>query len=72
VVVTGVQPDSVAAEHGFETGDVILDVGGHAVSSPSDVRKAVHEAQSGGKHAVLMRLRSGDQTKFVAVPLGQG
>jgi serine protease Do len=72
VVVTGVQPDSIAAEHGFETGDVILDVGGHAVSSPSDVRKAVHEAQSSGKHAVLMRLRSGDQTKFVAVPLGQG
>jgi serine protease Do len=72
VVVTGVQPESVAAEHGFETGDVILDVGGHTVANPSDVRKAVQDAQSGGKHAVLMRVKSGDQTKFVALPLGQG
>ena len=30
----------VAAEHGFQVGDVILDVGGKPVSTPADVRKA--------------------------------
>ena len=33
VVVTGVDPDGPAAEQGFQTGDVILDVGGKAVAN---------------------------------------
>src|SRR6266571_402340 len=45
VVVTQVDPDGPAAEHGFRTGDVILDVGGKTVSTPSDVRTALQEAQ---------------------------
>jgi serine protease Do len=69
VVVTGVDPDGTAADR-FRTGDVILDVGGTAVSSPSDVRKAIKEAQNGGKRTVLMRVKSGPGTRFVAVPLG--
>ena len=48
---------------------VILDVGGTAVKSPADVRKALSGAQDGGKRTVLMRVKSGDATKFVAVPL---
>jgi serine protease Do len=72
VVVTGVEPDSVAADHGFQTGDVILDVGGHSVSKPADVKSALRDAKSGGKHAILMRVKSGDQTKFVALPFNQG
>ena len=36
VVVTDVQDGSPAAETGFRTGDVILDVGGKSVKSPSD------------------------------------
>ena len=39
VVVTAVDPNGVAADHGFQAGDVILDVGGKSVSNPSDVRK---------------------------------
>ncbi len=71
VVVTQVDPDGPAAERGFRTGDVILDVGGKAVATPSDVRKALEEAQHAGKHTVLMRVKSGDQTKFVALPVGK-
>jgi serine protease Do len=69
VVVTSVDPDGTAADR-FRTGDVILDVGGSTVSSPSDVRKAIKEAQNGGKRTVLMRVKSGPGTRFVAVPLG--
>jgi len=70
VVVTGVADDGVAAEHGFKVGDVILDVGGKAVSTPSDVRKSLSEARKDGKHAVLFRVKSSEGTKFVALPLG--
>jgi serine protease Do len=49
---------------------VILDVAGKAVSSPADVRQQLAVLHKEGKHAALMRMKSGDDTKFVAVPLG--
>ena len=70
VVVTAVDPDGPAAEQGFQTGDVILDVGGKAVANAGDVRKALTEAKAQGKHDVLMRVKTADATRFVAVPLG--
>jgi serine protease Do len=71
VVVTGVDPDGPAAEQGFQTGNVILDVGGKAVANAGEVRQALVEAQAQGKHDVLMRVKMGDATRFVAVPLGK-
>jgi serine protease Do len=71
VVVTKVDPSGIASEHGFQTGDVILEVGGKKVAHPSDVRSALNDAQKGGKRSVLMRVKSGDGTKFVALPLGR-
>jgi serine protease Do len=68
VVVTEVDPGGAAADR-FKTGDVILEVAGKQVANPADVRKALGEARSGGKRTVLMRVRSGQDTRFVAVPL---
>jgi serine protease Do len=70
-VVTNVDPNGVASDHGFQTGDVILEVGGKKVANPADVRKALSEARKDGKHTVLMRVKSGDGTKFVALRLGR-
>jgi serine protease Do len=72
VVVTGVDPNGAASERGFKEGDVILDVAGKTVSTPGDVSDALASARSDKKNSVLMRVRSGDQSRFVAVPLGQG
>ena len=72
VVVTGIDPNSRAAESGIETGDVILEVGRQVVDTPAEVQKMIDEAQTHAKHAVLMRIRRGDMTSFVAVPIGQG
>jgi len=69
VTVTSVDPNGTASDR-FQSGDVILDVNGKAVSSPADVRKAVADAQSGGKRSVLMRVKSNQGTHYVAVPLG--
>jgi serine protease Do len=72
VVVTEVDPDGPAAERGFKTGDVILDVGGKTVASPADVRKALGAARADGKRTVLLRVKSGEATRFVAVPIARG
>ncbi|MGA7610554.1 MAG: Do family serine endopeptidase, partial [Xanthobacteraceae bacterium] len=70
VVVTQVDPDGPAAERGFKTGDVILDVGGATVSTPNDVKKALADAKGAGKKTVLMRVKSEGGTRFVALPIG--
>jgi serine protease Do len=70
VVVTGVDPNGRAAESGLQTGDVILEVGRRPVNTPADVGKMVDEARAQSKHAVLMRIKRGDMTSFVAIPIG--
>ena len=72
VVVTDVDSSGVAADHGFSTGDVILEVAGKSVSTPVDVRNEIASVRSQGKHAVLMRVKSGSNTRFVALPIKQG
>jgi serine protease Do len=72
VVVTGVDSSGVAADHGFATGDVILEVAGKSVSNPAEVRKMVNEARSDGKRTVLMRVKKGGNARFVALPVKRG
>lgn len=69
VRVTSVEPGGIAAGEGFSVGDLILEVGGRAVKSPEEVRKALADARGADKKNVLMRVKSGETTKFVAVPL---
>ncbi|OKO85203.1 serine peptidase [Bradyrhizobium sp. NAS80.1] len=69
VVVTEVDPQGPAAQRGIQTGDVILNVGGKAVANVGDVRSELAQAKSSGKNSVLLRVKSADATRFVAVPL---
>jgi len=70
VVITEINPTGRAAESGLQTGDVIIEVGNHAVNTPADVRKMVDEARAQSKHAILLRIKRGDAMSFVAVAIG--
>jgi serine protease Do len=72
VVVTEVDPKSAAAERGFKEGDVILEVAGKSVTNVGDVREAINAARTDNKNSVLMRVKSGGSSRFVAVPLAKG
>jgi len=72
VVVTSVDPNGAAADHGFKEGDVILEVAGKSVADSGDVRDAIKTARTDNKNNVLMRVRSGDTSHYVAMPLGNG
>jgi serine protease Do len=72
VVVTEVDPKSAAAERGFKEGDVILEVAGKSVTNAKDIREAINAARSDNKNSVLMRVKSGGSSRFVAVPLAKG
>ena len=70
VVVTAVDPDGPAAEQGF------ADRQRHPRRRRQSCRQcrrrahALTEAKAQGKHQVLMRVKMGDATRFVALPLG--
>lgn len=72
VVVTNVEPNGAGAERGVREGDVILEIAGKSVNSPTEVREALNGARTDGKNSVLVRLRSGEQSRFIAVPVGRG
>src|SRR5580765_2741608 len=71
VVVADVDPSGPAADFGFKAGDVILEVGGQTVATPAEVGKALGKAREDGKRSVLMRVKSEQGTRFVAIPLGR-
>jgi serine protease Do len=70
VVITEVDPNGPGAERGLKAGDVILDVGGKPVMTPADVRDGLAAAKKDNRKAVLMRVKSEQGTRFVAVSLG--
>ena len=69
VTVAGVDPDGPAAQKGIKGGDVILEIGGQAVSKPADVKAGLEAAHKAGKKAVLMRVKNREGTRFVAIAM---
>jgi serine protease Do len=68
VVVSDVDPNGAAAAAGLQPGDVILSVGSSDVTKPGDVETQIAAAKADGLKAVRLRVQSGDQTEFVALP----
>ena len=69
VLITEVDATSDAASKGLKAGDIILDVQGQTVASPADVETGVKNVSASGRPAVLLRVKSGDNVRFVAVQL---
>ena len=69
--IEGVQPGSGADDAGLAAGDVITAVGGHSVSSASDVRSALNGYHPGDKVSVTWTDQLG-QSESGTVVLGSG
>ncbi len=72
VSIVDVDSASDAALKGLRVGDTIIEVSSQPVTSVEDVSKGLAEATKLGRRALLLRVRSGDQTRFVAVQLKKG
>ena len=71
VVVRDVRPGSPADQAGLEAGDVIVDVGRHAVDSPADAAREIRSAMNGPNHALALRVFRDGEPVFVGIQLGQ-
>jgi serine protease Do len=69
VAIAEVDQSSDAAEKGLKAGDVILAISGQPVTSADDIVSGIKKARELNRKAVLLQVRSGDQTRFVAVQL---
>ncbi|TAL83561.1 MAG: Do family serine endopeptidase [Beijerinckiaceae bacterium] len=67
VIVTEIDPDGSAAQKGLKVGDVILEAGGKTISEPSQLSHIISEAKKEGRKAVLLRVKNGDDTHYVAL-----
>ncbi len=63
--ISGLDPDSAAAEKGLKAGDVILEIAGKHVTDPADAQEALSSAK--GKN-VLLLVRSGDNQRYITLP----
>ncbi|MBN8912228.1 MAG: Do family serine endopeptidase [Rhizobiales bacterium] len=69
VGVTEVDRDSDAAEKGIRAGDIILQIGGETITGPHDVAAGLKKAKELGRQAVMLSVKSQNQTRYVAVQL---
>jgi len=67
--VTGVDPSGSAAQKGLRRGDIIVEVGGATVNSRGDFVAAVDAAKKDGRRSVLLRVKSAEGARFVALPV---
>ena len=68
VVVTDVADGGPAQRASLRRGDVILEVNRQPVKTPDEVATIVGKMKEG--QMALLRIRRGDQTAFIAVPVG--
>ncbi len=69
VKIVSVDADSPASARGLSVGDVITDAGGKAVARPVEVSQALEEAKSAGRKSVLLRVKTDQSMRFVALPV---
>jgi S1-C subfamily serine protease len=69
--VAGIQPGSAAAGAGLSAGDVITAVGGHSISTASDVRSALNGYHPGDRISITWTDQTG-QSQSATIVLGSG
>lgn len=69
VAIVGIDPNGQAAAKGLSEGDVILEVGGKAVDTAQAVKGGLDQARQDGRKAVLLKVRTAEGSRFVAIGL---
>ena len=73
LAITGIDPNSDAADKGIKEGETITSVNNQEVSSADDVVRVINQAKKDGRTRALFQIQSKDGSRFVALPInGQG
>ncbi|MEM0899684.1 MAG: PDZ domain-containing protein, partial [Pseudomonadota bacterium] len=69
LAILDVERDSIASEAGLRAGDIITEVNNTPIASIADFQDALDEVRVAGRGAALMRVESGDRSRYLAIPL---
>jgi len=69
VVVSAVDADGPASAKGIKRGDIVLEVSGAVVSSPSDIENRINKISESGKKTALFLVKSKRGKRFIALAL---
>jgi serine protease Do len=70
VVITGVDPDSAAADKHVQAGDVVMEINQEPVKEPADIAKKLQVLKGAGKKSALLLVANGQgEVRFVALGL---
>jgi len=69
VAITGVDPDSDAADKGVKEGEKITSVNNQDVANAQDIAKVLTQAKKDGRTRALFQIQSDSGSRFVALPL---
>ena len=72
LVLTDVDPGSIAAERGLATGDIIISANDMSINSADDLAKAMDAAAKAGRKSTLVQIESERGPRFVPLPLAKG
>ncbi len=67
--ITGIDPNSDAADKGIKEGEKITSVNNQDVSSADDVVKVLNQAKKDGRTRALFQIQSKEGSRFVALPI---
>jgi serine protease Do len=68
VVITEVDPGSIADEVGLQPGDVILEIGGRPIHNIDDYKRAIGGVVKG--KSTLFLVKRGENTMYVGIQIG--
>ncbi|HET8726686.1 MAG TPA: Do family serine endopeptidase [Alphaproteobacteria bacterium] len=69
LVVTAVEPGSVAARQDLREGDIIVEAGRRTLSEPRALNDRIEEARQAGHNSILLLRRRADAAAFLALPV---
>jgi len=72
VIILSVDPDSQAAREGLVPGEVIVEVGQEAVTSPAEISDRIEAARDAGRRSVLLLIERDGDLRFVALNVSEG
>ena len=70
VLITEVKPQSVAARHGLQIGDIITRVGSHPIHNAANLRGELDQIADDKNAVALLLVVRQNRPRYIAVPLG--
>lgn len=69
LIITEIDPDSIAAEKGFAPGDIILQANSTSVNTVAEFNDAVAAVKDAGRNTMLIKVSRNGNTRFIGLPL---